>query len=378
MQFLAAPGALQLAVKAVESCITPKSPQESFSQVLIRAKEGRCFLEACGPSSSAYFEVENAEVTDFSSIAVPGQAFVSVAKACQGEEVGVAANLAKGVVSIVNGDSQWSLPCFPGDSFLRFHCSEQTPDGVVVPASWVKHAMTACKPIMRDDAASSPVAQIGFLDDHAIIGAASRNRGTYHKIKAAGETKELIHWTTLPGANALAQAAAFIGDWRGDAVISADAKACYISIFENRFTFHPASGANMLKAVVKKVPTKPGFRLKLNTGELKSALKRATIGAQAFKAVKLWAGTGVGLMFVEPSVVSNKVKLDVLNREGDGTIMLNYEYLDDCLDACQEDELQLFEEGGICFITSGTTRCVVAGIVTEEAEHAEEATASKS
>lgn len=365
MQFLCTSGNLTVAVKAIEQIVERRSPQESFTQVLIRSKEGRVYVEACGQASSAYFEIEGAEATAHHSIAVPGEAFISVAKACEGEEVGVAANLSSGAVSIVCGGSQWSLPCFPGETFLRFKASETTPEGVTVPSSWLRHALLACKPIMRDDAPSQPVSQIGFTDDHLIVGAASRNRATYHKIKAAGNTAELSHWTSLPGLQAMSQAASFIGDWRGDAVISADTKACYISIFENRFTFHPTNAPQMLKSVVKRVPTKPGFRLRLSVDELKAALKRVVIGAQVHKAVKLWAGTGTGFLFVEPSVVSNKAQFGTISRDGDGQMMLNHEYLADCLDACQEDELHLIEESGICFITSGTTRCVVAGIVEE-------------
>lgn len=365
MQFLCNSENLAMAVKAVESCVEKRSPQESFTQVLVRSKEGRVYVEACGQASSAYFEVENAEVTSHSSIAVPGEAFIAVAKACEGGEVGIAANLGSGAVSIVCGGSQWSLPCFPGESFLRFKCSENAPEGVVVPSGWLRHALLACKPIMRDDAQSHPVAQIGFSDGHAIVGAASRNRAIYHKVAATGDTTELSHWTSLPGLHAMAQAAAFIGDWRGDATISADAKACYISIFENRFTFHPAVTPQLLKIAVTKVPTKPGFRMKLSVDELKAALKRAVIGAQVHKAVKIWVGTGTGFLFVEPSVVSNKANFSPITRDGDGSLMLNHEFLADCLDACQDDELHLIEESGICFITSGTTRCVVAGIVEE-------------
>ncbi len=367
MQFIASSDNLLRAVKAVGEIVARNSPQESFNQVLIRSKEGGgAYLEACCNESSAYYEIEEAEVVNFHPVCVSGEALIPIAKACQGE-VSLATNIAKGVVSINDGGTQWSIPCWDGASFLKFRCSDETPPGVVVPAKWVRHALLSCKPILRDDAQSSPLAQIGFHEGHLVIGAASRNRAIYHKIPAEGDSDALSHWITLPGLNPLSQAAAFVADWVGDVTVSTDTKAGYITVGDNRFAFHPVhETVKMVQRVLGLLPKEASFKLKLDCKEITQAIKRATIGHKVARGLKVWAGTGTGLLFAEPSVASNKVNFSPIERTGEGSSIVNFDYLEDAVAACYDPTMWLIESGGTLFITSATTRCVIAGIVVEE------------
>lgn len=362
MEFSATNGSLVAAIKAIERIVPARSPNENYLNVLVSAREGEILVEASCGTAAAYYAIEDAEADSQVGACVRGEHLIAIAKACK-EEVRV--KIDKDGCRIWSGTSYWSIPCLPPTAFSRFKGAGELPQGVEVPSGWLATAFDACEPVFADAAITGAVMQIGVAGAMLIVGASSATRAIFHKREVPDDAT--IEWVSLPDKTALQQAKAFLDQWAGDVSVHVTPSEVALLAGPNRFSFNPAwEKARYLQIASRAQPKDSDFTARVNKKELLDAIKRVTLTANQSRKIKLWSGSGFGLLFNEDGA-AGKVEIEPLDMKGAGSVYLSHEYLHDAAKAIETEDINIASTlTGPLFLWGGTSRAIIALMVEEE------------